>query len=284
MMARQVWLEGALVPAAEAAIPIDDLGFLYGAACFETMRVYGGVVFRLEEHLDRLDRGLDGMGVHAPAREGLRQAIDATLDANGLREARVRLTVSAGSARGRPDLTQTDGPRVLVVAEPASEPPPPARLIVASTRLDSDRPLRESKNANFLPWLLALAEARRAGADEALLLNHAGGIAEAATANCFAVVAGTLVTPPLEAGPLPGVTRAVVLECAETAGIPVEERALTLADLNAADELLLTNSVWEVRPVAEVREHWTADTVPGPVTRLLGRAYRETVSSECLGS
>ena len=283
-MARHVWLAGALVPAAEAAIPIDDLGFLYGAACFETMRVYGGVAFRLEAHLDRLDRGLAGMGIRAPAREELRHAIDATLDANGLREARVRLTVSAGSARGRPDLTQSDGPRLLVVAEPVSEPPPPARLIVASTRLDSDRPLRESKTANYLPWLLALAEARRAGADEALLLNREGEIAEAATANCFAVVAGTLVTPPLEAGPLPGVTRAVVLECARTAGVPVAERALTLAGLADADELFLTNGVWEVRPVAEVREHWTTETVPGPLTRLLGAAYRETVASECLRS
>ncbi len=283
-----VWLDGALVPREAASVSVDDLGFLYGAACFETMRVAAGTVFRLERHLDRLETGLEALAVPPPPRATLREAVAATLDANALADgaavgARVRLTVSAGRGSGRPDLAAPSAPTVLVVGEPLPAPAGPARLALVSQRLDERRPLRGAKTANYLLSLLALAEARAAGCDEALLLNHRGHVAEAATANLFAAVEGVLVTPPLVDGPLSGVTREAVLECAAAAAVPVAERSLTLADLLSVDELFLTSSIVGVRPVSAVAGRWLAAECPGPLTSTLAAAYDRLVRSECGG-
>jgi branched-chain amino acid aminotransferase len=147
--------------------------------------------------------------------------------------------------------------------------------------MDEQRALAAAKTANYLPSLLALAEARAAGCDEALLLNHRGQVAEAATANVFLVARGVLVTPPLSDGPLPGVTREAVLECAHHLGLPAEERSFDLDALRQADEVFLTNSVVGLRPVAAVTECWDGRELPGPVTQTLAGRYRALVSSEC---
>lgn len=279
-----VWLNGELIPRSAASIPVDDLGFLYGAACFETMRATGGAIFRLGRHLQRLAAGLDAMGVHAPPRATLTGAVRETLEANGLdggsAEARVRLTVSAGPGDGRPDLAAASAPTVLVTAEPLPAPPGPARLMVATQRLDEQRPLREAKTANYLPLLLALREARAAGCDDALLINHRGHVAEAATANMFAIVGGTLVTPTLDDGPLPGITREAVIECAAAIELAAVERSQTLDQLIEASEVFITNSVVGVRPVRAVDGCWSAGACPGPVTSALDVAYRRLVRTE----
>lgn len=291
-MSAQVWLDGRLTPRESATVSIDDMGFLYGAACFETMRAHGGVVFRLERHLSRLERGLGLLSVATPSREELRNAVAATIEANMLHDAavaplgaRVRLTVSAGRGQGRPDLATSAGPTVLVTAEPRVAPPPPARVAVASHRLDERRAMLGAKHANFLPQLLALADARAAGLDDALLLNTRGHIAESAVSNVFAVIGGALVVPPLEDGGLPGVTRDAVIECARASGLLVEERSLTLDALGAASELLLTNSGYGVRGVAEVRGCFAASGALAPGsrtrTRALAEAYEALVRREC---
>ncbi len=285
-MSGYVWLNGSLLPRSEASVPIDDRGFLHGAACFETLRAFGGSVFRLGRHLDRLEAGLRAMGVEPPPREALEAAIAGTLEANALPEARVRLTVSAGAGGARPGLEPGGAPLVLVTAQPAPEAVAPARALVA--RVTADRPLPFAKTANYLGPLLALEEARRAGLDQALLLDRDGEVVEASTANVFAVLAGedgegVLVTPPLEAGALPGVTREAVLECARGLGLEIAERRLPLAELLAAREALLTNSIVGVQPLAELRdgEHGREFEAPGPVTRALAEAYREAVAREC---
>ena len=285
-MSGYAWLNGELLPRSEARVPIDDRGFLYGAACFETLRAFGGAIFRLDRHLDRLEAGLRAMGVEAPPRAELQAAIAATLEANALPEARVRLTVSAGTGGARPGLEPGGAPLVLVTAQPAPEAPAPARALVA--RVTADRALSFAKTANYLGPLLALEEARRAGLDQALLLDLDGDVVEASTANVFAVLGGEggadlLVTPPLEAGALPGVTREAVLECARGLGLETAERRLPLAELLAAREALLTNSIAGVQPLAEVRdgEYSHQFEAPGPVTCALIAAYREAVAREC---
>ena len=283
-MSGLVWLDGALLPRGEARVPIDDRGFLYGAACFETMRAFGGAIFRLERHLDRLARGLRALGAEPPPRGGLRSAIAAALEANRLSEARVRLTATAGAGGPLPGAGAAAPPSVLVTAGPAPPAAAPARALVARSVLaDPHRPLAFAKTANYLPSLLALAEARRAGLEQALLPGARGDAVEGATANLFAVLGGALVTPPLEAGPLPGVTREAVLECARGLGLGVSERRLPLARLADASELLLTNSVVGVQPLAEVRDgprRWRFGA-PGPVTRVLAGAYAALVAREC---
>jgi branched-chain amino acid aminotransferase len=152
---------------------------------------------------------------------------------------------------------------------------------VVSQQVDPARPLAAAKTANYLASLVALAQARAAGGDEALLLGPRGDAVEAATANLFAVVDGRLLTPPLAAGPLPGVTREVVLECARSLGLPAPERRLPRALLARADEVFLTNSVSGVRAVAAIEGWWIAATVPGPHTYALATAYRDLVAREC---
>ena len=289
-MSGYVWLNGALLPRSEASVPIDDRGFLYGAACFETLRAYGGEVFRLGRHLDRLEAGLRAMGVEAPPRAALQAAIAETLEANALPEGRIRLTVSAGTGGARPGLEPAGAPLVLVTVQPVPDAAAPARALVArGARIVSDRPLPFAKTVNYLGPLIALEEARRAGLDQALLLDLHGDVVEASTANVFAVLGGegggVLVTPPLEAGALPGVTREAVIECARGLGIEAAERRLPLDELLAAREALLTNSIVGVQPLAEVRDgdRSYAFEAPGPVTRALSEAYREAVARECGG-
>ena len=286
-----MWLDGSLRPREAATVSIDDLGFLYGAGCFETMRAFGGVVFRLDRHLARLASGLAALGIAAPSPRELERAIAATLDANALVEARIRLTVSAGRGIGRPDLSQAGPPTVLVVAEPPPPNPAPARLILSAQRADPHRPLASAKTTNYLASLLALSEARAAGADDALLLGGAddgsgaggGDIVEAATANVFAVVDDALLTPTLASGPLPGVTREAVLECAANLGVRVVERPLPRAMIARASEVFLTSSIVGIRPVASIEGWWDAagNAVPGPRTQALVAAYVVLVAREC---
>ncbi|MGE3857203.1 MAG: aminotransferase class IV, partial [Dehalococcoidia bacterium] len=245
------WVDGGIVPREEARVSIDDFAVRYGAACFETMLARGGRVFRLDAHLDRLQAGLRAMGVAPPARDTLVRAVQETLAANGLTEASVRLTVTAGSGHA-PDLSRAASPGVIVTADPPPPAPAPPRLRVVATRVDARRPLAGAKTAQFLPYLLGRAEARAAGADDALLLNHAGAVVEAATANVFLLRDGRLETPTLADGPLPGITRAVLIEVAGDLGVPVVERTLSLDDIALAEALLLTSSVAGVVPAASL--------------------------------
>lgn len=289
-----VWLDGELLPAGRARVPIDDLGFLYGAACFETVRASQGHIFRLDRHLQRLAAGLAALGVRPPpGAAALGEAIVATLEANalglaGLPDARVRLTVTAGRGAA-PDLSAASDPTVLVTVAPAPAAPPPLRLAVSTVSLDERRPLREAKQANFLPYLLARQQARAAGFDDALLLNHAGAVAESAVANVFALLDGVLVTPAPEEGPLPGVTREAVIECAGRLGLAVEQRRLPLEELLSAEEVLLTNSVAGVHSVRSIAaltpsggatERWTAASAPGEAEARLSEAYEALVRDE----
>lgn len=289
-----VWLDGELLPAGRARVPIDDLGFLYGAACFETVRASQGHIFRLDRHLRRLSAGLAGLGVASPpGAAALGEAIVATLEVNalglaGMPDARVRLTVTAGRGAA-PDLSAAIDPTVLVTVAPAPAAPARARLAVSTVSLDERRPLREAKQANFLPYLLAREQARTAGFDDALLLNHAGAVAESAVANVFALLDGVLVTPALAEGPLPGVTREAVIECAARLGLAVEQRRLPLDELTAAEEVLLTNSVAGVHSVRSIAEltssgnatgRWTAASGPGKAARRLSEGYEALVREE----
>lgn len=279
------WVDGALVSREDARVSVDDFGFRYGLTCFETMLARNGNVFRLDEHLARLEGSLRLFRAEPPERADLKRAVTATLEANGLTEASVRLSVSAG-AGGPPALPAARGGSTVVTVEPLGPRPPRSRLWVSSVRLDAQRPWRAAKVGQYAPYLLARREAEDLGFEDALLLDHAGYVVETATSNVFALIDGTLVTPPEDRGPIPGITRACLLELAPTLDIPVCEMDLTLADLHRATSLFATNSVAGLEPIRSVawddagqRLSWEPSLPEGETFASLREAYESLVGS-----
>lgn len=279
----KVWLDGALVEEARARVSPVDRGLLYGDGLFETLRAYRGKPFLFEEHLARLEAAAKEVALPAPPRAALREAVAAVLDANGLRaaDARVRITLTRGPGGEGLWPEGPPAPTVLVVAGPVALPPGlherGAAAVTSRRRVLAGEPA--VKSTSFQAHVLAKAEARRAGAWEALLLNHRGEVAEGATSNVFVLGAdGALVTPPPGAGILPGLTRAAVLRLAAPAlCLDAREAPLTPADVAGAREAFLTSSVAEVVPLVRLDGRAIGDGHPGPVTRAALAAYRAEV-------
>lgn len=281
-----VYLNGSLVPRSEARVSVFDRGFLYGYGLFETMRAYNGRIFRLHSHVERLIASAKIIGIRLDMGIDLGKACEETLRANGLKEARLRLTVSRGEAA---TFSGESSPTVAVTASRYSPLPAEVyergyRALVSSHRRFSLSPLSRIKSDNYLPGILARMEAEAAGLDEALLLNEHGHIAEAAMSNIFFVDSDGLVTPPVESGILPGITRQVVMGLARDMGMAVSEEEVNLRDLGRFNEAFLTNSVMEVMPLVLIIEDGLARDIgtgqTGAVTRRLMSAYRRLVEEE----
>ncbi len=267
-----VWLDGRIGPHRRATIPIDDRGFLFGDAVFETLRLDGGRPRALSAHLRRLRRTLRAW--HFPRLPwDLAVAIDDLVRAARIEDAAVRITVSRGSGA---TLAPPPGlvPRVLLVPRPI---PPELPLLrergVGVVTLPFGRgPGRLTAGFKTTDYLTAVAGrmvAQRAGAFEALYVEAGGLVSEGTTSNVFVVRRGRLYTPPLSAGCLPGVTRAFIMARARHAGLEVEEAPLPAAGLARCEEAFLTGSVIEVLPVTRIDGAPVGDGRPGPVTRRL---------------
>jgi len=283
-MSEIVYLNGSLIPRSQASISALDYGFLYGFGLFETMRAYGGWVFRLDRHLSRLARSAEILGVPIEATE-LKGAVMDTLRANKLGDARIRITISIGEGGMVPDPSTCQKPTVLILAADYQPYPEQVyekgfRAVVSSIRRNSQSPLSRLKSANYLESMLARQEARAAGVDEALCLNEKGLLAEASMSNIFLVANGTLRTPGQESGILPGITREAVLELALQLGINTLEHDILLNELFQAQEAFLTNSLIEVMPLTEVDRKSIGSGKPGAITKRLMAAYRELVRTE----
>ena len=286
-----VYLNGSLIPRSQARVSVFDHGFLYGYGLFETMRAYHGTIFLLERHLKRLLNSAAVIGLSSELAEiDLGKACTDTLMANGLQDARLRLTVSRGEVDSFSGSGTSVAPTVLVTARSYQALPAQIynrgfRVGASSFRRYSQSPLSRLKSANYLLSVLAKKEAEAAGLDESLLLNERGLITEGSISNVFFVAHSGLVTPPVESGILPGITREVVMELADALGINVTEGEVRLEDLGQFDEAFLTNSVMEIMPLVEVRDN-AGEVItigsgrPGKITRRLMAAYREMVERE----
>jgi branched-chain amino acid aminotransferase len=286
-MDRIVYLNGNLVPWDQARISPFDHGFLYGYALFETMRAYSGHIFRLPQHIERLARSAGLLGLPLEGLD-LEIACHAALRANGLQDARLRLTVSIGAGEPTPDPPPDPEPTVLVTATAYKPLPRQAfergfKAVTSSFRVDSQSPLSRLKTANYLGNLLARREAKAVAADEALLHNERGLLCEGSTANVFYAKDGILVTPNEDSGCLPGITRQAVIELASARGIGVETREVRPEELVRAGEAFLTNSLLEVMPLTEVDGRAVGSGGPGSMTGALAAAYRELVANEAAG-
>lgn len=280
-------VDGDLVPADEATVSVDDRGFRYGDAAFETLRAYGGTIFGWQAHLERLEQTCTILSLdHGVSADELRTRIDETLAANDLADAYVRLSISRGVQPGKLTPQPTVDPTVVVYVTPLprggleGEPvwDGPAAVEVVETRRIPDESIpAAAKTHNYLNGILARAELDP-HADEALMCDFDGRLAEGATSNLWFVRDGTIHTPTTDGPVLPGITRAIVLKLAREAGIPVHEGRYEPNDLMEADEAFLTNRTWEVRPIE------TLDDEPiggGLVTERLARLYSEQVEESC---
>ncbi|MGL4401974.1 MAG: aminotransferase class IV [Luteolibacter sp.] len=263
---KKLWCNGHWLDSQDFPASPTDRGFLHGLGLFETMLAVDGRLIFADRHLARLRAGHDKLGwpVEFPAFQEIAAEL---LVANGLDtvRARVRLTVTGGSGPIH-DLTPGSDRLVWMSAIPALVPPDSLSACISPWPRNEYSPLVGLKCASYSENLIALDHARRAGFDETIFLNTAGHLCEAATANLFLVKNGTLFTPPLGSGCLPGITRELVIELAGETGIPCEVGDLDASQLQAAEEIFLTSSTIGVLPVSRLGHR----AIPsGPVTRRL---------------
>jgi branched-chain amino acid aminotransferase len=280
---RLAWVNGRLVGESEPSLSALDRGLTLGDGVFETMLAAGAKLFRPAEHLERLAQGGTLLAIDLPRVEQLLAAMQDTLSANSLSAAVVRLTVSRGPDPGRGlDISPGLAPTIIVRVSP-HEPRTPGQAglaaVLSSIRRNESSPLSRVKCLSYADNVLARLEARRRGADDAVLLNTAGEVCCASAANLFVVKGGTLTTPPVESGALPGVTRCCVLELAAARGLTVREASVLPDDLRTADEAFLTNTVIGVVGLASVEGRPIGDGRLGEVTRLLAADLQRLVDS-----
>ncbi|MEZ0275951.1 MAG: aminotransferase class IV [Roseimicrobium sp.] len=272
-----VWLNGLLLPSAQARISPWDVAFTVGCGAFETLRAYGGVPFAITRHWHRLERSCAVLGLRPPTLEQFASAMSETLNANKLHEARVRFTVSGGESQ--PGQVSPDGDTVFVCTAIPSATTKEQEAVVMSPWPRNERgALAGAKSVSYAENVVALTHARRAGGGEAIFANTQGDLCEGSATNVFLVRDGLLHTPPLSSGCLAGVTRELTLEVCRAHGIPISEKSLPATALAGAEEAFLTSSMREVQAIASVDGTPLSKTV-GPLTRRVAGLFREFVSS-----
>lgn len=273
-----IWLNGRLVPRDKAQIDPADRGLLLADGLFETLRAYRGRIFRLDDHLARMTRGAAELGIALPVTAfDVAEAAHEVLRANELARSDAALRITLTRGPGQRGLLPPDDPRpTLIISTVAYQAPAGSDGFSVIT---SERARRNEgsitarlKSLGYLDNVVAQVEARAAGADEAILLNNQGAVACGARSNIFAVIKGKVITPPIEEGALPGITRAIVLHLCRELSVQTAEARLGHGDLAKAEEVFLTNSLLEIVPVrrADGRQIPT-----GAVTRRLAAAYSQ---------
>lgn len=277
-----VYVNGRITDAADAVIPVFDHGFLYGEGVYETLRTYDGKPFLYDAHMARLRRsaGMIALDVPGTDDEMLAKVRETMAAEKGLEEAYIRILVTRGIGELTYSLAATPTPSLVIIVKPFPEPPAShftegISLALVSIRRNHPSALNPRiKSNNLLNNALAMQEAMRQGAEEALMLNQQNEVAECSQSNFFIVKDGIVATPPIAAGLLPGITREFVFEVGRDAGVTVEERTLQTSDLWSADEAFITGTTREITPVSKVDGRPFGDGKPGPVTRTLLEVFR----------
>jgi len=278
-----VFLNGQFVPEAQAVVPVNDRGFMYGDGLFETPRVCGGRPFRMAQHLERLMRGADFLKIKCPfTPKELQEFAGQLVEQNRMPEAVLRVVLTRGPGE-RGYTPRADGrPTVLMTLHSAPPPDPPVawKLVTSSYRIAAADPLASFKTLNKLTHIMARSEAVEQGADEALLVNTNGDVAEAASGNLFWVDQDNLCTVPAGCGALPGITRAVVLEICQTLGLPVDQRVIKPGALRMATGVFITQSALGIVSVAAFNGQPVA---PSPLVDRISRAYGKILAGSLVG-
>ena len=282
----QIYINGELFDKENAKVSVFDHGLLYGDGVFEGMRSYGGRIFRLDEHLQRLWESAKAIWLEIPMTpEAIAAAVRDTLRVNSIQDGYVRLVVTRGAGTLGLDPNKCSDPQVIIIADHITLYPDEfyefgLEIVTVSTSRNHPAALSPRiKSLNYLNNILAKIEGLQAGCVEALMLNHRGEVAECTGDNIFLVAGGELLTPSIDAGILEGITRGAVIELAQAAGITVREIPLTKHDVYISDECFLTGSAAEIVPVVKVDSRQIGDGHPGEFTRDLTAQFRELTRS-----
>lgn len=282
----KVYINGKFYDKPDAKISVYDHGLLYGDGVFEGIRVYGGKVFKLKEHVARLFEAACAIKLEIPmTQEQFVQAIQATVDLNQKKDGYIRPLVTRGAGYLGLDPRKTSDPQIVIIVDDISLYPPELYdngmeiVTVATIRNHPSALNPRIKSLNYLNNIMAKVEGQLAGCMEALMLNHKGEVAECTGDNVFIVKAGAVRTPPIDAGILEGITRDTVMDLASEAKLLVEEVALTRHDIYTADECFLTGTAAEVIPVVKCDARVIGSGRPGPITRQLREAFQKYVRS-----
>jgi branched-chain amino acid aminotransferase len=277
-----IYLNDRFVKEDEALVSVFDHGFLYGDGVYETIRSYGNSIFMRDQHLARLRRSAEAIGLKIPERDWP-SLLHECMERNGVGDDRtdayIRVTVSRGAGDIGLDPALCPTPTLVIITKPLKAPPPEryrtgVTLVVAKTRRNLPSALDpQIKATNFLNNIQAKREAIEAGVFDSVLLNWEGYVTECTVSNLFFVQAGRLCTPALSCGILDGITRSIILSLAREAGMPVEEGRFTAEALMAADECFLSNTTMEVMPATRVNGRPIGNGVPGPWTGRLHQIF-----------
>jgi branched-subunit amino acid aminotransferase/4-amino-4-deoxychorismate lyase len=280
-MAQKIFLNDGLVDFTQAFISSADAGFLYGAGLFETMRASNGVVFALDAHLDRLFASSEKLKINIRGdRAFVADSIYQVLNANELKDARIRLTATSGAINA-----EKAEPTLLVTAV-NFEPYPKEYYdkgiiaVLNSYRQNPADILTGHKTTSYFSRISALAVAHQKRAAEAIWFTVDGRLAEGCISNVFLVKGSALLTPSLKTGILPGIARKTVLEVAGSNSIKAEEAELAIDDLLGADEVFITNVITQVMPVVAVESHNVGNSKPGMMTKKIIALYAEHFNKE----
>ena len=285
-----IYIDGKYYPKSEAKISVYDHGFLYGDGVFEGIRSYAGIVFKLNEHIDRLYRSANAIMLKIPlSKDEMIKAVLETLSKNNLKDAYIRLVVTRGEGDLGLDPRRCPKPSVIIITDllhlyDTEKREKGMSMIISWVRRDPvDATTHEIKSLNYLNSILSKIEANNAGADEALILDRRGFICEATGENLFIIKDGKIITPPLSSGALPGVTAEVIKRLAMKIGYTVIEREITPTELYWADEAFLSGTGAEIMPIREVNKRTIGKGKLGPITRRLIEEFNKIVKDPSEG-
>lgn len=273
----KIWIDGELFPAQEAKISVFDHGLLYGDGCFEGIRIYNGRIFEEEAHVKRLFESAKAIRLNLPMTpQQVKDAMHETMQANGITgDGYIRLVATRGVGSLGLSISHTANPSIIIIADRIALYPPEVYerglhcVISSIARNHPNTTSPRVKSLNYLNNIMAKAEAKEAGADEAIMLTTDGFVSECTGDNIFLIRNGEVSTPPTSMGILEGITRDVAMKLARKRGIPVHESVLIRHDLHVADECFATGTAAEVIPITEIDGRLVADGKPGPITRQL---------------
>lgn len=273
----KIWMNGEIVPVAQATISVFDHALLYGDGVFEGIRIYGGKIFKEQEHIRRIFDSAKAIKLNIPLRpQEVSTAMHDAMQANGITaDGYIRLVVTRGVGSLGISIRKTSNPTVFIIADTIELYPKEVyqrglHCVVSSIARNHPNTISPRvKSLNYLNNVLAKAEAMDVGADEAIMLTTDGYVSECTGDNIFLIRDGVLRTPPTSMGILDGVTRRLVIDLAKKRNLPVEETVLIRHDLYVADECFATGTAAEIVPITRIDNRPVGDGEPGPITQQL---------------